>query len=476
LGDNPTALFYFQFQRFAFLPACTTLYNRMNEKELFMHCCAYYNLTGHEGDPSFTVDVNQFTFGRGALNEVGDHAKALGMKRVAIMTDPTVAKLPVLAQVKNKLAAAGVDAVVYAECSVEPTDASFQAAGVFAREGKFDGFISLGGGSVMDTTKAANLLATYPDDFLAYVNAPIGQGKAVPGALKPHIACPTTVGTGSEVTGVAIFYLSAMQAKTGMISRYLLPSRALIDPDVAKTLPAGVIAANGFDAISHSLEAYTARAHSTRPAAANGALRPMNQGANMWSDMGAREALRLLGLYLERAVTDASDDEAREKVMFAATVAGMTFSNTGCHLPHGMSYAVGGLIQSANKDFKAPIGYPQTSAMVPHGMAVVLTAPSVYRFTGCACPERHLEAARALGADTTGAIPDDAGEIVAKRLIGIMQRVKYPNGLRDVGYTEADAPALAERAWPQKRVIDNAPRLTKKEDLEAIFRASMRYW
>jgi hydroxyacid-oxoacid transhydrogenase len=441
-----------------------------------MHCCDYFNLTGHTGDPAFTIEINQFTFGAGCLDEVGDHAKALGMTRVALFTDKAVAKLPYVSQVKAKILAAGIACEVFDECAVEPTDASFQAAGMFAREGKFDGFVSLGGGSVMDTTKAANLLATYPDDFLAYVNAPIGQGKAVPGALKPHIACPTTIGTGSEVTGVAIFYLAAMQAKTGMISRHLIPDRALIDPNVADTLPAGVIAANGFDAISHALEAYTARAHSTRPRAANGALRPMNQGANMWSDMGARESLRLLGLYLERAVNDASDKAAREKVMFAAMVAGMTFSNTGCHLPHGMSYAVGGLIQSVNKDFKAPLGYPQQSAMVPHGMAVVLTAPSVYRFTGCACPERHLEAARALGAETGGALPDDAGEIVAKRLIGIMQRVNYPNGLSAVGYREADAGALAERAWPQKRVIDNAPRTTRKEDLEAIFRASMKYW
>ncbi len=441
-----------------------------------MHCCDYYNLTGHAGDPAFTIEVNHFTFGRGAVKEVGAHARALGMRRVAIFTDATVATLPVVAQVQKIICAEGFDCVIYDACAVEPTDASFQAAGAFALDGKFDGFISIGGGSVMDTAKAANLLATYPDDFLAYVNAPIGQGKAVPGPLKPHIAIPTTIGTGSEVTGVAIFYLQAMQAKTGMISRHLLPSRAIIDPDVSAGLPRGVIAANGFDAISHALEAYTARAHSTRAPAANSALRPMNQGANMWSDMGAREALRLLGLYLERAVNDTSDAQAHENVAFAALVAGMTFSNTGCHLPHGMSYAVSGLVGGVNPAFRAPTGYPQSGAMVPHGMAVVLTAPSVYRFTGCACPERHLEAATALGADTRGALPDDAGDIVAKRLIGMMQRVNYPNGLHAVGYRDSDALALAERAWPQKRVIDNAPRSTTKADLEAMFRAAMKYW
>jgi hydroxyacid-oxoacid transhydrogenase len=437
-----------------------------------MHCCAYFNLPEHTGDPVFTVEVNHFSFGPGALRELGDHARALGMKRVALFTDATVAKLPCMETALASLHAAGVACVAYTQCVVEPTDASFVEAARFARDAKVDGYVSLGGGSVMDTAKAANLYATYPDDFLAYVNAPVGQGKAIPGPLMPHIACPTTIGTGSEVTGVSIFYLSQMQCKTGIINRYLLPSRAIVDPDVAASLSPGVIASNGFDAISHALEAYTARAHSTREAAANAALRPMNQGANPWSDMGSREALRLLGLYLERAVKDPTDAEARKAVMFGALVAGMTFSNTGCHLPHGMSYAVSGLV----RDFKAPAGYPQTQAMVPHGMSVVLNAPSVYRFTGCACPQRHLEAAQCLGADVRGASVDDAGEVVAKKLISMMQAVKFPNGLNAVGYTDADAPALADRAFPQRRVIANAPRDVSKADLEAMFRGAMRYW
>lgn len=441
-------------------------------------CCRYYGLegvAGHEGDASFTVEVNHFTFGPGSLREAGSHARALGMKRIALYTDKTVRDLPYVATVKRSLEAAGCSVAIYWECEVEPTDRSFKAAAQFAQEGNFDGFVSVGGGSVMDTAKAANLYATYPDDFLAYVNAPIGQGKAVPGPLKPHIACPTTCGTGSEVTGIAIFDLLEHQCKTGILSRHLLPSRALVDPDVTHTLTSAVIAANGFDALSHALESYTARPHSAKAKAYegfDGSKRPMNQGANLWSDMGAREALRVIGHNLVSAVNDPSDAQAKGAIMYSALIAGMTFSNAGCHLPHGMSYAVSGLV----RDFKAPSGYPQDEPMVPHGMSVVLNAPSVYRFTGEAAPERHLEAAQFLGANTAGAGAKDAGEVVAGKLIEMMRAVNFPNGLNAVGYTAADAETLAERAFPQQRVIKNAPRDVTKASLAELFNGAMRYW
>lgn len=441
-------------------------------------CCRYYGLqglAGHDGDAAFSVEVNHFTFGPGCLREAGSHARALGMKRVALYTDKTVHDLPYVATVKRSLEAAGCDVAIYWECEVEPTDRSFKAAAKFAQEGKFDGFVSVGGGSVMDTTKAANLYATYPDDFLAYVNAPIGQGKAVPGPLKPHIACPTTCGTGSEVTGIAIFDLLEAQCKTGILSRHLLPSRALVDPDVTHTLPSAVIAANGFDALSHALESYTARAHSAKTKTYegfDGAKRPMNQGANLWSDMGAREALRLVGQHLVNAVNEKDDHDSRSAIMYAALIAGMTFSNAGCHLPHGMSYAVSGLV----RDFKPPLGYPQHAPMVPHGMSVVLNAPAVYRFTGDAAPERHLEAAQFLGADTCDATNADAGEVVAKKLIEMMRAVDFPNGLSALGYTRGDADALAERAFPQQRVIKNAPKEVSKATLAELFGNAMVYW
>ncbi|MGC2517491.1 MAG: hydroxyacid-oxoacid transhydrogenase [Burkholderiales bacterium] len=435
-----------------------------------MHCCQYYMATG-DGDPSFTVDVPQFTFGAGCLAEAGAHAKGLGLKRVALFTDPRVARLPHLNTVKQSLTGAGVDCAVYDEVKVEPTDASLKAAAKFASAGKFDGFVSVGGGSVMDTCKAANLYSTYPADFLAYVNAPIGGGQPVPGPLKPHVACPTTSGTGSECTGISIFDLLSMKAKTGLMSRHMIPTVALVDPTVTRTLPPTIVAASGFDAMSHALESYTARPHAARGRTGIASQRPMNQGANLWSDMGAREALRLIGQYLVRAVKDPADEEARANMMYAAMVAGMTFSNAGCHLPHGMSYAVSGLV----REFRAP-DYPPEEPMVPHGMSVMLNAPSVYRFTAPACPDRHLEGAQCLGADLRGAAPADAGEVLAKHLIKMMQATDFPGGLEYVGYSERDVDALTDGAYPQQRVIKNAPRNVNKDDLRGMFRNAMRYW
>jgi len=435
-----------------------------------MHCCQYYQVTG-DGDPSFSIELPQFTFGEGCLAEAGAHAKALGLKRVGLFTDARVARLPHVETVERSLQAAGVDVERYAEVRVEPTDASFRAAARFATEGRFDGFVSVGGGSVIDTCKAANVYASWPADFMAYINAPIGGGQAIPGPLKPHIACPTTSGTGSECTGIAIFDLLAMKAKTGMMSRRMIPTVALVDPLVTKTLPPTVIAASGFDALSHALESLTARSHAGRSRAGLGPQRPMNQGANLWSDMGAREALRLVGRYLVRAVNDPADDEARANMMYAAMIAGMTFSNAGCHLPHGMSYAVSGLV----REFRAP-DYPQDEPIVPHGMSVMLNAPSVYRFTASACPDRHLDGADCLGADARGAAPADAGEVLAKHLIGMMQATKFPGGLEYVGYGERDLDALTEGAFPQQRVIRNAPREVSKAELKGLFRGALRYW
>ncbi|WP_224370506.1 hydroxyacid-oxoacid transhydrogenase [Hyalangium versicolor] len=435
-----------------------------------MRCC-HYDHVGEGCDSAFTVDTSRITFGRGCLAEVGDRARALGMKRVALFSDERLARLPYFEKVRQSLSAAGLDVVVYTDVHVEPTDQSFLDAARFASEARPDGYVSLGGGSVIDTCKGANLYATYPADFLTYVNAPVGAGRPVPGPLKPHIACPTTSGTGSEVTGITIFDLLSIQAKTGIASLALRPTEALIDPDCTESLPSEVVAASGLDVLSHALESYTARPYVRRPAPARPSLRPMSQGANPWSDLGCREALRLMGEYLVRGVTDAQDHEAREQLMWAATLAGIAFGNAGVHAPHGMAYAVAGLV----RDFR-PSGYPQHEPLVPHGMAVILNAPAVFRYTAESSPDRHLEAAEWLGADVRGATPGDAGEVLAGKLIHLMRAVSIPNGLTGVGYSESDLAPLTEGAFPQQRLLQNAPREMTRPVLTQLFRQALSYW
>ncbi|MEZ4363304.1 MAG: hydroxyacid-oxoacid transhydrogenase [Kofleriaceae bacterium] len=418
----------------------------------------------------FSIDASAIVFGRGALEELGDHVGAQGARRIALFTDERVAKLPCFATAHAALGRAGLDVVVYDEVEVEPTDRSFQAAARFAKEGRFEGFVSVGGGSVIDTAKAAALYATYPAEFLTYVNAPIGGGQPVPGPLPPHVACPTTAGTGAECTGIAVFDLLAQAAKTGIASRRLRPSLAVIDPEATRTLPAEVVAAAGFDVLSHAIESYTARPLGARPRSAPATARPMSQGRNPWSDLGSLEALRLAGRSLVRAVRDASDDEARGELAWAATLAGIAFGNAGVHLPHGMSYAVAGLV----RDFH-PAGYPQGAPMVPHGMSVILNAPSVLRFTAEACPERHLEAARALGAEVRGAANADAGEVLASHLLGLMRQTAMPEGLVGVGYGAEDLDPLVERAMLQRRLLDNAPRAVDAAQMRELFAGALRY-
>jgi hydroxyacid-oxoacid transhydrogenase len=435
-----------------------------------MTCCHYYAISeGHES--AFSVDIASIAFGPGVLKEVGGHARALGMKRVAFFTDKRVRNLECVAEALASLRHAGCDVFVYDEVQVEPTDASFQSAALFAAEGRFDGYVSVGGGSVMDTAKAANLYATYPAPFLDYVNAPIGGGRPVPGLLKPHIACPTTCGTGSECTGIAIFDLVEREVKTGIASKRLKPTLALVDPTTTYTLPKNVVAASGFDVLSHALESYTARPYTLRAKPNPPGARPMSQGANPWSDVGCEAALRKIGAYLERGVSDAADREARDQLMFAATLAGIAFGNSGVHVPHGMAYSVAGLVREYHPD-----GYPGNAPIVPHGMSVIVNAPSVFRFTAEACPGRHLHGAACLGADVRGAADEDAGEVLAKQLIGMMRATGIPNGIGGVGYGERDLGALAEGAYAQQRLMTNAPREITRDNLGQLFRGALAYW
>ena len=422
-------------------------------------------------ETAFSMDTSSIKYGPGVTREVGYEMRRLGSKRVMVVTDPRMAQLPPVAVTMESLRAEGIDAVLFDRVSVEPTDASFGEAIAFAVEGKFDGYVAVGGGSSMDTAKAANLYATYPADFLTYVNAPIGKGEIVPGPLAPLIAVPTTTGTGSETTGVAIFDLLDMKVKTGIAHRSLRPVMGIVDPDNVTTLPSMVVACSGFDVLSHGLESYTAIPFQQREAPAHPKLRPSYQGSNPISDVWSTRAIEMVAGNMHRAVHDAADHEARGQMLLAATFAGVGFGNAGCHLPHGMSYPVAGGV----RDY-CPAGYPEGHPIVPHGMSVILNAPAVFRFTAPADPERHLHAARLMGADTRGASPEDAGDILADMIVKFIRDMGLPNGLSAVGFTEADIDTLVQGTLPQHRVTKLSPRPASADDLALLFRESMTLW
>jgi hydroxyacid-oxoacid transhydrogenase len=427
---------------------------------------------------AFEMAVSSIRFGTGVTREVGSDLKDLGVRSALVFADPKLRAMKtggagnVVQTVLESLEQHGITAAVYDRIRVEPSDESFLDAITFARETSHDGFVAVGGGSTMDTAKAANLYATHPpEDFLDYVNPPIGKGLPVPGPLKPLIAIPTTAGTGSETTGVSIFDYKRLHAKTGIASRRLKPTLGLLDPDNTRTMPAPVAASTGLDILSHAVESYTAMPYTDRPRPERPALRPAYQGANPISDIWSLEALRMVAAYLVRAVDDPEDEEARAQMLLAAAYAGVGFGNAGVHLPHGMSYPVSGNVKS----YRAP-GYDTDHPLVPHGFSVVLNAPAVFRFTGPSNPERHLEAAAALGADVSRCRNEDAGRVLADRITWFMQRLKTPNGLREVGYSSSDIPALVEGTLPQHRVTKLSPRPFTPEDLGRLFEEAMTAW
>jgi hydroxyacid-oxoacid transhydrogenase len=410
-------------------------------------------------------------FGPGATAEIGMDLSDMGAKHVLVVTDPKVAKLEAVSVALKSLDDEKVPYTLFDRVRSEPTDRSMKDAIAFANAHPCDAFVAIGGGSVIDTAKAANLYTSCPADFLDYVNAPVGKALPVPKPLKPLVAVPTTAGTGSEVTAVAVVDIEEMHVKTGIAHARLKPTLGILDPNNTRTQPPLVAASTGLDVLTHAVESYTAIPYTDRPKPERPNLRPGYQGSNPVSDAFSLEALRLLARYLRREIGDPADDEARGMMMVAASLAGVGFGNAGVHMAHAMSYPVSGMV----RDY-IPDGYEVDHPIVPHGMSVVLNAPAVFRFTAPGDPQRHLEAAEALGVDVTGADPDEAGTILADRIIEFMRDLDIPNGLAAVGFTSDDIPGLVEGAVPQQRLTKLAPRPNDEEDLARLFEDAMTYW
>ena len=423
-------------------------------------------------DIAFEMAVSSVRFGVGVTREIGMDLAEIAATLVLVVTDPVLAKLPPVQTVLESLERSGIPYALYDRVRVEPSDESFLDAIAFANARPFDAIVAVGGGSVIDTAKVANLYTTYPPaDFLDYVNPPIGKGLPVPGPLKPLLAVPTTAGTGSETTGVSIFDYKKLHAKTGIANRRLKPTLGYLDPENTRTMPPQVAASTGLDILSHAIESFTAMPYTDRPMPDRPAMRPAYQGSNPISDIWSMQALGMVNRFLVRAFDDTSDDEARANMLLAASYAGVGFGNAGVHLPHGMSYPVSGNVKS----YTAP-GYAADHPIVPHGMSVILNAPAVFRFTASANPARHLEAAEALGANVAGARAEDAGKILADRITWFMQRLQMPNGLEAIGYSSSDIPALVEGTLPQHRVTKLSPRPAGPEELARLFEDSMVAW
>jgi hydroxyacid-oxoacid transhydrogenase len=424
----------------------------------------------------FTLEATPVKFGPGAADDAGWELARLGVTRALLVTDPGVAAAGHPERIRAAVKAAGIEVVVFDRARVEPTLASLEEAAAFARDARVDGFVSVGGGSSMDTAKVADLVLSHPAPVMDYVNPPIGEGRKPPGPLRPHLAIPTTSGTGSEATTVAVVDIPELGVKTGISHRYLRPAQAIVDPDLARTAGREVTASSGLDVVCHAAESLVARPYDQRPRPATPDDRPPYQGANPVADVWSAKALEYGGRFLRRAVADPDDVEARGAMMLAATMAGVGFGSAGVHIPHACAYAIAAFTQRTSsagtgKHAYRPPGYPADHPFVPHGHSVIVTAPAAFRFTYEAAPERHARAAELLtGEPATG--PD----ALSDALRALMRDVGAPSGIAALGYGEEDIPALVDGALKQQRLLVIAPREAGPDDLASILRASLRNW
>ncbi len=324
-------------------------------------------------------------------------------------------------------------------------------AAEYAVAGSFDGFVAVGGGSSIDTAKAANLIASCGGDLMDYVNPPVGSGRAPASRLRPLVAIPTTCGSGAEATSVAVLDVPELRVKTGISHRYLRPDQAIVDPSLTASLPGEVVASCGLDVVCHAAESYVARRFSSRDAPSSPADRPPYQGSTPISEVWSATALEYGGRWLRAAVD--GDAEARGWMMLAASLAGIGFGAAGVHIPHACAYPIAGLRHG-----------------IPHGRSVIVTAPAAFRLTFGAAPERHVRVAELLAGRP---LPDADEDTLPSLLLELMRDVGAPTTLGELGYGPDDIDDLVDGALKQQRLLAVAPVDVDASDLAEVLRASL---
>lgn len=444
-----------------------------------------------ERDSICELASSNLRFGRGATSEVGqDLSEHFKCQNVVIFTDPFVQKLPTFDVLIEALQRSKLRYTVYDQVRVEPNDVSFRHAIQHLQASSYDAVVAFGGGSVLDTAKAANLYACHPPSaFYSYVNPPTGRGLPIPGAVKPLIAIPTTAGTGSETTGVAIFDDSPTRSKTGIANRHLKPALGVLDPANTESMPLAVATYSGLDVLCHAMESYTALPFDQRPKPASPVLRPAYQGSNPISDIWSLYALETAARYLPLAVQQDGDEvqkqEAQAKMILASSAAGLGFGNAGVHLCHGMSYPISSQIKEKYRGYE----HVTDHALVPHGLSVIVSAPAVFRWTAQACPDRHQRVAEILqqarwernhrassAAPNGNVVPPqerDIGQWLADEIRDFCATLNVVPGIKQFGYSAEDISDLVDGTIQQHRVTKISPRPVERPDLEGLFFAAL---
>jgi alcohol dehydrogenase class IV len=380
----------------------------------------------------FTFQVpSNILFESGASKKVADLAAGFGAQRILLVTDRGVRDAGLTAAAEDALKAAGRDVVLFEDVVADPPSGVIERAVSLCRDERIDLVLSIGGGSALDTAKLVAYLARSGDRLDDIYGVGLAKGERL-----PLLLVPTTAGTGSEVTPIAIVTTPTTEKK-GVVSPRLLPDWAILDPELTLGLPSHVTAATGIDAMVHAIEAYTSR-HKKNP----------------MSDQLARQALALLSQNIREVCRNGRNLEARSQMLLGSMLAGMAFANAPVAAVHALAYPIGAIFH------------------VPHGLSNALVLMGVLRFNLPAAEALYAELAPIIAPEAAGLPVAEAASRFVEGLAAICRDCKVPASLAEVGVRESDLPRLAEDAMKQTRLLVNNPRPLTHADALAIYRAA----
>jgi alcohol dehydrogenase len=372
--------------------------------------------------------AGEIHFGCGLINQLPDLSIRYGSGPVLLVMDPFLAKGSLKIRIFDDLKSKGLTPLLFDQIEPEPSPASAEAGARLAKRKACSLVIGIGGGSTMDTAKAAAMLALNKGKVSDYVGLDL-----VPNPGLPTILVPTSAGTGSEVTFTAVFTNRATKTKGGINSRFLYPTVALLDPELTLSLPPQATAQTGMDALTHAMEAYT------------------SNKANPLSDMVAEKAITLIGQFLKKAVKNGQDLEAREGMLLGSLLAGMALANAGVGAVHAMAYPLGALFN------------------ITHGLANAVLLPYVLEFNRVACPERFARMEYLLGGSEVAGSAEAGAKKCIKRIINLSKAIGIAGNLKELKIPKKAVRSMAEAAIKVARPIENNPRPITVKDIVGLY-------
>ncbi len=374
----------------------------------------------------------QLVFGEGCVEDLKTFASNFGERALLVTGPGPTSRLDAVGSVMDILSGEGIGCVHFSEVPSDPDTDTVEAGAAAAREAGCDFVIGLGGGSPMDAAKAIAARLTNEGPVSGWA----GVG-AVRNRARPVICVPSTSGTGSEATSIAVITDGARKQKMSIVSQNIYPALSLVDPLLSASMPPELTAATGMDALTHAVESYVARR----------AWAP-TQGLSY-------RAVQLIAANLERACADGEDLEARRNLSLASMIAGIAFTNAGLGLAHAMAHVLGSRFR------------------VPHGTANAVLLPHVMRFNLEARPALFRELAQALGEDVSGLPAAAAGEKGVEAVRALAERLPLPSSLGDLGIKPASLELLSSEAFLNTRLRSSNPRETVLDDVAGVFRSAL---